>query len=50
VFGQKRRRAVGGVNERQAIKAFKSSCNHQAAGEPDSNDSKLYDSDSDHRP
>jgi len=50
VFRQKRRRAVRGVNERQAIEAFKSSCNHQAAGEPDSNDSKLYDFDGDHRP
>ena len=50
VFGQKRRRAVGGVNERQVIEAFRSARNHQAAGEPDSDDSELYDSDSDYRP
>ena len=42
---QKRRRAVGGV-----IEAFKSSRSHQAVGEPDSDDSKLYDSDGDYRP
>jgi hypothetical protein len=66
IFGQKRRRAVGGINERQVIiiiillhklanerqviEAFKSSCEHQAVGEPDSDDSDLYDSDGDHRP
>jgi hypothetical protein len=50
IFGQKRRRAVGGVNEIQVIEAFRSSCEHQAAGEPDSDDSEFYDSDRDHRP
>ena len=30
IFRQKRQRTVGGVNEIQVIKAFKSSCKHQA--------------------
>ena len=42
IFGQKRRCKVGGVNERQAIEAFRSSREHQAAGEPDSDDSELF--------
>jgi hypothetical protein len=68
IFGQKRQRAVGGINERQVIiiiiiillhklanerqviEAFKSSREHQAVGEPDSDNSDLYDSDGDHRP
>lgn len=50
IFGQKRRRTVGGVNEIQVIEALRSSREHQAAGEPDSDDSELYDSDGDHRP
>jgi hypothetical protein len=50
IFGQKRRRAVRGVNERQVIETFKSSHNHQAAGEPNSDDSRLDDSDGDHQP
>jgi hypothetical protein len=50
IFGQKRRRKIGGVNKRQVIEAFRSSREHQAAGEPDSNDSELYNSDGDHRP
>jgi hypothetical protein len=49
IFSQKRRRKVGGVNEAQAIEAFKSSREHQAAGEPDSDESDDYDSDGDHR-
>ena len=48
IFGQKRQCKVGGVNERQAIEAFKSSCEHQAAGEPNSDDSELYDSNGDY--
>jgi hypothetical protein len=50
IFGQKRRRKVGGVNEKQVIEAFRSSCEHQAAGEPDSDDSELYDSDGNYQP
>ena len=50
IFGQKRRRKIGGVNESQVIKAFKNSREYQAAGEPDSNNSKFYNFDSDYRP
>jgi hypothetical protein len=50
IFGHKRRRTVGGVNEIQVIEAFRSSCEHQAAGEPNSDNSELYDSDGDHKP
>ena len=50
IFGQKRRCKVGGVNEKQVIEAFRSSCEYQAAGEPDFDDSELYDSDGNYRP
>jgi hypothetical protein len=50
IFGQKRRRKIRGVNERQVIEVFRNSREHQATGEPDSNNSKLYNSDDDHRP
>jgi hypothetical protein len=49
IFGQKRRRKIRGVNERQVIKVFRSSRKHQAIEEPDSNNSKFYNSDGDHR-
>ena len=50
IFGQKRRRKIGGVNERQVIKIFRNFRKHQATGESDSNNSEFYNSDSDHRP
>jgi hypothetical protein len=50
IFGGKRRRKVGGPNEAAAIEAFKSPHAHQAAGEPDSDDSDANESDGDHRP
>jgi hypothetical protein len=51
IFGVRRRRKVGGVNEAELIKAFKDSQAHHAIGEPDSGDnSEGYSSDGDHRP
>jgi hypothetical protein len=52
VFGVRRRRKVGGVNEAEVIKAFRDSRAHHAVGELDSdNDSEEeYSSDGDHRP
>jgi hypothetical protein len=38
IFGVRRRRKVGGVNEAEVIKAFKDSQAHHAIGEPDSGD------------
>lgn len=51
IFGVRRRRKVGGVNEAEVIKAFKDSRAHHAIGEPDSgDDADEYSSDGDHRP
>ena len=51
IFGVRRRRKVGGVNEAEVIKAFKDSRARHAIGEPDSgDDADEYSSDGDHRP
>jgi hypothetical protein len=45
VFGVRRRRKVGGINEAECIQAFRSSRAHYAVREPDSGDEEEYKDD-----
>jgi len=36
IYGARRRRKVGGINEAKAIQAFRDSCAHYDTGDPDS--------------